>query len=48
MATKKYIDYSVSVVKKMKLGRSGDFIIMISGLENVAGGTNTIQVHRVE
>lgn len=36
-----------ALIKKKKLARSGDFVIMISGLGRKSGGANTIMMHQV-
>jgi pyruvate kinase len=41
------LDEGESIIKKKRLARSGDFVIMISGLGRKSGGANTIMMHQV-
>ena len=42
-----YITYSETIVKKLKLAKKNDFIIILSGLTDESAGTNSIVIHKV-
>ncbi len=42
-----YARFAECLVRERKLGKKGDYIIMVSGFDSKVGRTNTIEVHKI-
>jgi pyruvate kinase len=47
MSTDEYLTYGERIMKKMRLAKKGDFVIMISGLRDIGAEATAIMVHKV-
>ena len=47
MSTHEYLTYGERIMKKMRLAKRGDFVIMISGLRDIGAEATAIMVHKV-